>query len=46
MTYLPTISIVIPTRDRSHDLTNLLESILNQVYLPNAVIVVDDSLSS
>jgi GT2 family glycosyltransferase len=44
MRKLPTVSVVIPTRDRSTDLSDLLSSILNQDYLPVETIVVDDSL--
>lgn len=46
MVDLPTISIVIPTRDRPEELANLLKSILNQVSPPIEVVVVDDSISS
>lgn len=37
------VSIVIPTRNRSEDLENLLSSILKQSILPMEVITVDDS---
>ena len=36
------ISIVIPVRDRWHELLNCLESIENQIYHPTEVVVVDD----
>jgi glycosyltransferase involved in cell wall biosynthesis len=46
MNDLPTVSIVIPTRDRPKDLTDLIVTILKQKYLPNEVVIVDDSLSA
>ena len=36
------ISIVIPTKDREHDLIECIESVANQTRLPKEVIVVDD----
>ena len=40
---LPSISVVIPTRDRVEDLTSLLQTLLQQTYSPKEVIIVDDS---
>lgn len=37
------VSVVVPTRDRSKDLADLLLTIINQNYLPLEVIIVDDS---
>ena len=42
---LPSISVVIPTRDRLEDLSSLLRTLLHQVYPPKEVIIVDDSPS-
>src|SRR3990170_3504736 len=42
---LPSISVVVPTRDRLEDMTSLLYTLLDQVYPPNEVIIVDDSPS-
>jgi GT2 family glycosyltransferase len=43
-TRLPRISVVIPTRNRPDDLSELLQTILNQSYPPFEVIIIDDSL--
>lgn len=43
MDILPRVSVVIPTRDRSKDLADLLLTIFNQSYPPFEVIIVDDS---
>jgi GT2 family glycosyltransferase len=40
---LPSVSIIIPTRNRPRDLKALLESILQQTQLPLEVIIVDNS---
>jgi glycosyltransferase involved in cell wall biosynthesis len=40
---LPKISVVVPTRNRPKELAELLQTILNQDYLPLEVIIVDDS---
>ena len=40
---LPKISVVVPTRNRPKELAKLLQTILNQDYLPLEVIIVDDS---
>ncbi len=37
------ISVVIPTRDRLHDLCDLLETLLYQSQMPLEIIIVDDS---
>lgn len=39
------ISIVIPTKDRRNDLSELLATILNQSHIPCEVLIVDDSHS-
>jgi len=44
MDNLPRISVIVPTRDRSKDLADLLLTIINQTYPPLEVIIVDDSL--
>jgi len=43
---LPTISVVVCTRDRPKDLVELLHALLDQTYPPFEVIVVDASLSN
>jgi glucosyl-dolichyl phosphate glucuronosyltransferase len=43
---LPTLSVVIPTRNRANELKELLQTIVNQTYLPIEVVIVDGSLSS
>jgi len=43
---LPTISVIICTKDRPVDLAELLQTLLKQTYPPLEVIVVDDSPSS
>jgi len=40
---LPLISVIVCTRDRPRDLSTLLQTILQQNYLPLDVIIVDDS---
>lgn len=40
---LPTLSLVIPTRDRAEVLTNLLKDIVKQISLPIEVVIVGDS---
>jgi len=45
MNRLPKIWVIVCTQGRSRDLTQLLETLLNQTYPPLEVIVVDDSLS-
>lgn len=37
------VSVVVPTRDRSNDLTELLTTVLNQSKLPLEAIIIDDS---
>jgi glycosyltransferase involved in cell wall biosynthesis len=43
MSDLPSISVIVCTRDRPKDLAALLQTVLHQDYLPLEVIVVDDS---
>jgi len=43
MSNLPSISVIVCTRDRPKDLAVLLQSVLQQDYFPLEVIVVDDS---
>ena len=43
---LPSVSVVIPTRDRIKDLKSLLQSLLKQVSPPSEIIIIDDSVSS
>jgi glycosyltransferase involved in cell wall biosynthesis len=44
-TNLPSITVIIPTRDRLEDLKSLLKTLIHQVYSPNEIIIVDDSPS-
>lgn len=44
MFILPTVSVIVATRDRPKDLADLLHTILDQSCLPLEVIIVDDSL--
>jgi len=43
MDNLPRVSVIVPTRDRSKDLADLLQTILNQSHPPIEVIIIDDS---
>ncbi len=36
------VSVIIPTYNRAHVLTRAINSVINQTYIPNQVIVVDD----
>ena len=38
-----TLSIIIPTKNRPEELFLLIKSIINQIKLPNQVIIVDQS---
>jgi glycosyltransferase involved in cell wall biosynthesis len=42
MSFAPTISVVIPTYNRVNELRRALVSVLNQVYMPTEIWVVDD----
>jgi GT2 family glycosyltransferase len=46
MNNLPRVSIIVPTRDRFKDLSDLLLTVLIQTYFPVEVIIVDDSPTS
>lgn len=39
---MPTVSVIIPTRDRALFVTRAIESVLNQSRLPEEIIVIDD----
>lgn len=39
---IPTVSVVIPTFNRGHLVTNAIESVLNQTFAAHEIIVVDD----
>lgn len=43
MTHFPRISVIIPTRDRTNDLTDLIKTILDQTRMPLQTIIVDGS---
>lgn len=42
---MPTVSVIIPTKNRSHDLALTVETLFRQTILPNELVIVDQSES-